>query len=191
MWREGWERFASTWLPTGARPSRAALARVGARIWQAWRETEAGPAEAEAEVAEPERADAPTWDPARVAEVIERIVGQGAHELRRARWLCRLSECTVAWDRKDGVGRRVLVIERGAIAARHDAAPAAPLPLPPGWARTPAERRAAFDVTAFDRLRILTAELRRIATEGRAVVLCLGPRERLEGERLRRTLAWV
>lgn len=189
MWREGWERFASTWLPAGARPSRAALARVGARIWQAWREAEATPPEADD--AEPTPADVPTWDPARVAEVIERIVGQGAHELRRARWLCRLSDCTVAWDRKDGTGRRVLVIERGIIVDRHDAAPQALLPLPPGWARPAAERRAAFDVTTFDRLRILTAELRRVATEGRAVVLCLGPRERLEGERLRRALAWV
>lgn len=199
IWREGWERFASTWLAADRRVDRAALARAGTRIWQAWREaaalpSEAGGADAEAHEAGAGEADAsttPSWDPARVAEAIERVVGQGAHELRRARWLCRLSELAVAWDRRDGTGRRVLVVERGAVVERLDAPPHALPPTPPGWARSVAERRAAFDVAAFDRLRVLTAELRRIVAEGRGVVLCLGPRERLAGERLRRALAWV
>jgi hypothetical protein len=46
-------------------------------------------------------------------------------------------------------------------------------------------------VASFDRLRILTTELRRVVAEGRGAVLCLGPRERLTGERLRRALSWV
>jgi DNA polymerase-3 subunit epsilon len=190
VWHEGWVRFASTWLPDGRAPSRAMLARAGARLWQAWRRAQAVPPEDD----EPEPAAAAVevvWDPARIAEVIERVVGQGAHELRRARWLGRLSECAVSWVRRDGASRRVLVLERGAIVARHDAELAAATPVPPGWARTPAERRAVFDIATFDRLRVLTAELRRVAAEGRAVELCLGPRQRLTGERLGRALTWV
>jgi hypothetical protein len=147
------------------------------------------PPEDEAAAASAE--EAPTWDPVRVCEVLERVVGQGAHELRRARWLCRLAESSVAWDRRDGAGRRVLVLERGAIVQRLDAGAEATPPVPPGWARCPAERQATFDVASFDRLRILTAELRRVVAEGRGAVLRLSPRVRLTGERLRRALAWV
>jgi len=188
IWRAGWERFTSTWLD-GAPSRPIALARAGARIWQAWREAEALPPEDEPAAASPD--EPPAWDPARVCEVLERVVGQGAHELRRARWLCRLAECAVAWDRRDGAGRRVLVLERGAVVERLDAGAEATPPVPPGWARSPAERRAAFDMASFDRLRILTTELRRVVAEGRGVALCLGPRERLAGERLRRALSWV
>lgn len=198
VWHEGWQRFASTWLPQGGRSGRLGLARAGARLWQAWREAEAVPPDAEAPDAETlasePNTDAPAWDPARVAEVIERVVGQGAHELRRARWLCRLAESSLAWDRKDGTGRRVLVLERGVIVHRHDDSdPDAAPPVPPGWARRFAERRAAFDVAMFDRLRVLTAELRRVLAEDRRAILCLGvdPRARLTGDRLRRALAWV
>lgn len=190
VWREGWERFASAWLPAHAPPGRVALVRAGARIWQAWRSAEAAPPEDDP--AEPAAVASETpWDPARVAEVLERVVGQGAHELRRARWLCRLSECTVAWDRDAGARQRVLVLARGAVVQRLDLEPGAPLPVPPGWSRTPAERRVAFDVASFDRLRVLTAELRRVAGEGGAVTLRLGPRQWLAGERLCRALAWV
>jgi DNA polymerase III subunit epsilon len=191
VWREGWERFVSAWLPGAGGPSRVALARAGARLWLAWREAEAVPPEDETEPVPVAAADAIPWDPARVAEAVARVVGQGAHELRRARWLCRLVECAVSWVRRDGAGRRVLVLERGAVVQRLDIELAAPTPVPPGWARTPAERRAAFDVGGFDRLRVLTAELRRVVAEGRAVELRLGPRRRLAGERLRRALAWV
>lgn len=188
IWRAGWSRFASTWL-AGAPPSRpAALARAGARIWQALREAEVPRVDDEPSVAPP---DAPEWDPTRVCEVLERVVGQGAHELRRARWLGRLSECAVAWDRRGGAGRRVLVLERGAVVERRDAGPLARAPVPPGWARGRAQRQGAFDVASFDRLRVLTTELRRVVAEGRGAELRLGPREALGGERLRRALAWV
>jgi DNA polymerase-3 subunit epsilon len=189
VWREGWERFALAWLG-GRAVGRATLANAGARIWQAWREAQAVPSDDDSEGAD-RGSEAPAWDPARVAEVIERMVGQGAHELRRAGWLCRLSECAVAWDRRAGAGRRVLVLERGAVVHRLDADPGMVPPVPPGWARTRAERRTAFDVATFDRMRVLTAELRRVLVEGRGVALRLGPREHLTDERLRRALAWL
>lgn len=77
-------------------------------------------------------------------------------------------------------------------ALREAAAPLAPGGAPlPGWARGRAQRQGAFDVASFDRLRVLTTELRRVVAEGRGAELRLGPREALGGERLRRALAWV
>jgi len=70
--------------------------------------------------------------------------------------------------------RRLLVFQDGAVAARADLPPDTPLPVPPGHARTPAERRAAFDVATFDRLRVLTTELRGLAAGPGSVELRLG-----------------
>jgi hypothetical protein len=55
----------------------------------------------------------------------------------------------------------------------------------------PAERRAAFDVATFDRLRVLTTELRRLAAEAPTVELRLGPQARLSRRRLQAVLRWV
>ena len=111
--------------------------------------------------------------------------------MRRARWLVRLSECSLAWAEPGAERRRLLVIRGGAVVARADLEPGAPVPVPPGHARTPAERRAAFDVATFDRLRVLTTELRGLAAEAATVELRLGPHARLSRRRLQAVLRWV
>ena len=117
---------------------------------------------------------------------------RAAHAVRRARWLVRLSECSLAWAEPDDPERlRVLVIDGGAVAERAELAPGAPLPLPPGHARPAAERRAAFDLARFDRLRVLTTELRTLAAGAPSVELRFGLHARLSQPRLRRTLRWL
>jgi hypothetical protein len=77
------------------------------------------------------------------------------------------------------------------VAARAELGPGAPLPVPPGHARPPEERRAAFDLAAFDRLRVLTTELRGLAAGTGSVELRLGPHARLTRRRLQAVLRWV
>jgi hypothetical protein len=133
----------------------------------------------------------PAWDEERVREALEETTVRAAHAVRRARWLVRLSECALAWAEPGADGRRLLVLQGGAVAARADLPAEVPVPAPPGHARTPAERRAAFDVATFDRLRVLTTELRGLATEAASIELRLGPHARLSRRRLRTVLRWV
>ena len=50
---------------------------------------------------------------------------RAAHAVRRARWLVRLSECSLGWAEPDDPERlRVLVIDGGAVAERAELAPA-------------------------------------------------------------------
>jgi hypothetical protein len=88
----------------------------------------------------------------------------GGQLLRRARWLVRLSESTLEY--REGARLRRFVIEDGDVVSTSDAAePAAPLDhraVTSPWRA----RQAAFDGTKYDRLRVLTTELRRVLAEG-------------------------
>lgn len=159
--------------------------KVGARLW---RERRAAAEALDAEDAPPR----PAWTPDVVRAALEESVLRAAHALRRARWLLRLSESALAWSERGGNGmRRALVVERGAVAARADLASDEPMPLPPGAHRPLAERRASIDVAAFDRLRVLTTELRALVDEADGLELRVGAHTRLSPRRLRVVLEWV
>jgi DNA polymerase-3 subunit epsilon len=168
------------------------LLRLGGRVWARRRAAAAtAPEPDDATGEERETRRRPAWDPARVKEALEETALRAAHAVRRGRWLVRLSECSLVWTEPGSDRRRLLVIGAGAVAARADLAPDARVPPPPGHARTPAERRGAFDVAAFDRLRVLTTELRRLAAEATSLELRLGPHARLSRRRLEGVLRWV
>jgi DNA polymerase-3 subunit epsilon len=131
-----------------------------------------------------------TWDPERVARHLERVVLAAGQLVRRARWLCLLSQATVAWQEPDHPLRRMLVVHRAAIVERAYLAPDSPAPIPPDSHLGLRERQAIFDIAAYDRLRVLSTELKRLGAEGCDVDVRLGERVLLSGERLDRLL-WV
>jgi hypothetical protein len=65
------------------------------------------------------------------------------------------------------------------------------LPRPPGVAIAWRDRQRHLDLAAYDRLRVLTTEMRRILAEERTLRLRLGRNVVLEQGRLRRLLKWV
>jgi DNA polymerase III subunit epsilon len=180
----GFAAFART-LPPGPLDLHA-VTRWGGRLWRerlALGDVPVAPDD------EPTVDDDAPWDADDVHERLAEVVLVLAHVLRRARWLCAIVESSIAFV--DGGAHRRLVLERGEIVDRDDHDPADTLPVPPGWARSADGRRTCFDVAAFDRLRVLTTELRRVADAGAAVAVRFGPHRWISGERLRRVLAWV
>jgi len=171
----------------GSGASTRGLLRLGARLWV---EAATGPRDGDSPE-QPPGGRGPDWDAERVRRAMEQSVARAAHAVRRARWLVRLGECSLAWAEAGATERRLLVIEGGTVAARAHLPPGLGVPVPPGHARTAAERRAAFDLAAFDRLRVLTTELRALAAGTGTVELRLGPTTRLSRERLRAVLRWV
>jgi hypothetical protein len=178
----------------GSVASTRGLLRLGARLWARRRAATVGapdPDNADVEEPLPETPRRPTWDAERVMKALEETVVRAAHAVRRARWLVRLSECSLAWAEPGEERLRLLVIRGGAVAASADLEPGTAVPVPPGHAHTLAERRAAFDVATFDRLRVLTTELRGLAAEAASVEVRLGLHARLSRWRLRAVLRWV
>ncbi len=164
---------------------RAAMA-LGARLWREQLEAGMEPTAIDDEADEESEE---VWDAAKVREKLDEVVVTFAHVIRRARWLRRLSESSIAFT--DGDASRLLVVERGRIVDASDREHDRALPEPPGRARPDGERRRAFDVPTFDRLRVLTTELRRLVEAGAPVRVRLDAGQPLAHERLRRILRWV
>lgn len=175
-----------------------ALLRQGGLLWKKRLEElalakEEEPDEEQVEAEEETEAEEPTWDPEAVKHSLEGIVSRTAHLLRRARWMCRLSESTLVWSeptRKKGP-KQYLLLEKGQLAGNGDLGEQQDSPTPRGHESPMEERLTVFDLLTFDRLRILTTELRRLVQADTPLELRFGPRAAVGRETLARLLPWV
>jgi DNA polymerase-3 subunit epsilon len=135
------------------------------------------------------------WTPGAVAGTLEGVIRHGAHLLRRSRWYLLLSESALAWQTGGAAGgrRRLLILQGGRVTWREDIPGDQAVPVPPGYDKSFADRRKCFDVMTYDRLRVLTTELRRLAADetGRNLQLCLRAGIVLNDEQLRKLFQWV
>jgi DNA polymerase-3 subunit epsilon len=134
-----------------------------------------------------------TWTPDAVGRVLESSIRNASHAVRRGRWFCILSQASLAWEREGGgSGQMNLIVFRDAgVWKRGVIGPGERIPSPPGFRKRHRERLGSFDLSAYDRMRVVTTEMRRILAEGRRVALRLGPGALLDGEQLARLLLWV
>ncbi len=156
----------------GATASRHGFAAAGLRRWdtQARKETAAEPSS--------EAGADPVWDAARVLRNLEDTLVFFALELRRGAWLRRLSNAAICYD--DGA-LRTLVLRAGRVRSRRDGQ------------RLEAVTRAepVFDIATYDRLRVVTTELRRVVQSGGAVKIRFAGRPSLSADAVARMLPWV
>jgi len=103
-----------------------------------------------------------SWNPEMVAGFLEGILRHAAHMLRRSRWLRHLTQSTLIWHTRDGSRRRI----------------------------THNSRIQDFNASMYDRLRVLTTELKRLVSEDRPLQLNLN-KISLDTERLARVLKWL
>jgi DNA polymerase-3 subunit epsilon len=83
------------------------------------------------------------------------------------------------------------VIENGEVVLSRAVVANATPPIPPGYIRQVAARREAFTLASFDRMRVLTTELKRLTAAGAPVALRLGVAPALHESRLASALWWV
>ena len=187
------------------RPILKALNLLGARFWQEKKQAsnagkqpssdeplddlDATASAGQADIAAAER----QWTPDLISVALQSRLRHWAHLLRRSRWLCILSQSSLAWlpqDQRKG-NKHVILLKYGAITDRMTLPLAAPLPVPPGFAVSAALRRQSMDMATYDRLRVLTTELRRLVAQGRFLELRTGPRTRLSNLSLTRLMYWI
>lgn len=166
LFEEGFRAFTAEHL---AEPAPSALARVTGAARSLW--LTRGRAEPEA----PEQSAPDAWDLARVRRRLERNLVQSGLLLRRTRWLCLLSDAGVAFRERDAPAARALVFSRGEVVERRELASVEEVaglhaPRPPPLR----DRQRAFDAAAYDRLRVLLTELRRVQEEGGETAAVVG-----------------
>ena len=160
----------ASWL-AGKSPLRA-IAAIGARLWQnrltvGEQEVNAPPDDEPHDYPAAEAKER-IWTPESVQRSIEHIICHSAHMLRRARWFCILSESNLVWEtlkRTDRTDWRVFktAIYRTAVIIN----PAKSLPVPSQHDIPQRQRQRQLDLQTYDRLRVLTTEIRRLAAENR------------------------
>ena len=178
------------------------LTGLGARLWRL--KLKAADEAAEAEEEEPgdrEGDDDQTedndeeyvWTPEAVARAVGRLVMHSAHLIRRARWLCLLSESALAWESAEQADRpaNLIVLEGGSVINRDSLKRADEIPVPPHCHRPFHRRQIHINLITYDRLRVLTTELRRLSSEDRRIQMRLSPTVTLDNDALKKALRWV
>jgi DNA polymerase-3 subunit epsilon len=160
------------------------LLRLGTRLWREGRRDHDGDADEEARAIT-------IWTPELVRRSLEWLALRGALARRRAIWLTRLVDASVVWTEPATAGARLIVLENGEVRLNADVETTATPPIPPGYTRSLAARREDFTVARFDRLRVLSTELKRLVAAGAPVALRLGVAPPLADTRLKAVLWWV
>jgi hypothetical protein len=196
--REGFEKFRKTYSSRLTHQSALrVLTALGAEFW---RERLQATALAEM-VAETENDDKKqkatgsehVWTPEAVAHAIENMICHSAHLIRRARWFCLLSESSLAWTSVDHPDKlkMLVVLENGSVINRNSIKAGKEIPIPPGRSKSFRSRQMNIDLITYDRLRVLTTELRRLVSEGRGIELRLGSGVTLNRPEITKVLRWV
>jgi DNA polymerase-3 subunit epsilon len=173
-------------LSNGSNAS-AGLLRLGTRLWREGRRDHDDQEDEAAGTGEGVSA----WTPELVQTSLEWVALRAALARRRAIWLTRLVDSSVVWSEPGLAGARLVVIENGEIVLKTGVDSGVAPPVPPGHSRPVAARREAFSLACFDRLRVLSSELKRLVAAGAPAALRLGVAPTLAGTRLAHVLAWV
>ena len=143
--------------------------------------------EADEEPDDDETETTETWTAADVTERLRELVIRTAAARRRAAWLRRLANATVEFhERVPRPRHRVLTLRDGEIVSASDVALGRRAPVADPACHVP----PAIDLRTYDRLRVLTTELRRLVASNLPVTVYVN-RQALTGDRLARTLTWV
>jgi DNA polymerase-3 subunit epsilon len=129
------------------------------------------------------------WDPERVCRHLERALVQAYQVLRRASWLCWLCESSVYYREPGHESGRLLLLRAGALVASSCASGALALPIPERAGPPRAMRQISFDLRRYDRLRVLTTELKRVLRDGGCASVRLTARRVLRDAELAKVLA--
>ena len=183
---DGYRRFrvAHHEMSRDDRGAHARLLRLGTRLWREGRR------DRDDEEANTGLTTGTAWTPELVQGSLERLALRAAHARRRAIWLTRLVDAAVAWTEPGTTAARLIVIANGEIVLRTDFDGDAP-PSPPGHTRAVAARRDVFTVACFDRLRVLTSELKRLVAANAPAAVRFGVAPPLANGRLAAALWWV
>jgi DNA polymerase-3 subunit epsilon len=171
LFAQGLRAFVTDLAEAAGPNASADLARTSRALWLL-----RGRCEPERDLNPAEGAGPADWDLARVRRRLDRGLVQTGLLMRRARVLCLLADATVAFRERKMAAARVLMISGGVVHERRalDEGVMTIATWPAAPTTTHQQRQACFDAAVYDRLRVLSTELRRVRDEGGEVALRIG-----------------
>lgn len=167
--------------------------RIGRTIWKRNKEAATPDKQKSCEKASKKaRPQSFVWTAEAVVRFMENNLSQCGYLLRRSCWYTILSESVVAWQSTiDTSLANVIVISGGNIVSRLSQKLNTSLPWPCVVDKPHTKRVSAFDLKTYDRLRILTTELRRLIAENRWIVIRLNTAVFLKRKQISNLLYWI
>jgi hypothetical protein len=166
------------------------LLAFGQRLRERHREARATTGAIEGATSEGAIAD--DWSPELISDTIEAVFRRAAHQIIRGRWLCLLTESTISWRLTDDAETmRMIAITDGQIVSRENMPVSASPPPSRSWRKPCRKRQRSFDIGVYDRLRIITGELRRLQSSDRLCTVVYNPAHSMSAVELERILPWV
>ncbi len=152
------------------------LPRTGRRLLKRglvlWRQRQAARLDGEGEKDTGGKDALDDWNVPAVVAMLDGIVRRGSRLVRRGRWLQILANASLRWETSSpqSPAERTLHIRHGRIhpGSRGADGKTVTIPLTPAHPRA-AERTIFTSAATYDRLRVLTTELRRLTKDGRRV----------------------
>jgi DNA polymerase-3 subunit epsilon len=126
--------------------------------------------------------------PGDIADAMEHILMHAAYMLRRARWFRLLMNSCLTWapaDDPDTLKHLVILKDGAVVECKNDSARTS-LSMPAFGQGT-----KGLDLETYDRLRVITTEMRRLVNEGRRLELSLSSKIRLNNHRIAKALKWI
>jgi DNA polymerase-3 subunit epsilon len=133
------------------------------------------------------------WTSENISKRLRHMVRVGTYLIRRARWYYLLTESSLAWEEQEsGKDRKYLLVIRNGRPCFEDPIPVhKEIPLPPVRRKSNLEKQSNFDLFTYDRMGIVTTEIRKILKENKKVELRLRPNLSLNPAQLERILQWI
>lgn len=202
VWEAGFELFRVENGRLLDLPEPRRVRAVGARLWRARQRELAARLEAagmddfesqpDEEVVE-EAEEVKVWTPERVAKAFGWVVLRAAHLVRRAGWFELLANSTLVWGSETSHGESChsVRVVNSVIDVRLVDESGSALDQPAKETLVSDRAQASFNLSGYDRLRVLTTEVRRILAEGRVVEIRFKSGRPLKGSRLEKILGCV
>jgi len=188
---EGWKQFLERHdlPPEQGEAGLERFLRIGRILWEEWRERER--TEDEDEPEDSAGADRDHRSPDQMTSYLESMVRRAARDVRVANWLSGIRGWSLAWKPRVGVpdgcwrclrGTPEQVCSRETVEER---------PHPSSIGPPPDDVDPITGLRAFDRMRVLTTELKRLIRRERPVVLRASKVGGLTANELAEALWWV
>jgi len=133
------------------------------------------------------------WSPEKISKRLRHMIRVGTYLIRRARWYYMLTESSIAWMEggTSAQTRNLTIIQNGRPYFKEPIPVYEDIPVPPGYRKSNLEKQRNFDLFTYDRMGILTTEIRKMKKDDISVEVRFGLESSLRSDQLERLLLWI